>query len=289
MMLKIGDFSKITQVSIKTLRYYDKLGLLKPTWINRYTGHRFYQVGQIARLNRILVMKELGFTLEQIHQFLHENQSTEELRGLLKMKKAELEHQLQLEQERLQFIKNRLEQLDEAVDEPKNSEVLLHDLTDAHKEIIIMEPKIVAKDAFTIVGQKVVTKNQKGEIPQLWDQMGPRWQELTAVQNPEKFYGICGTMEDDGRFSYHVGQHVSQTDVLPADMESLTVAAQTYAVFRCTIPTIGETYEYAFNTWLPTSKYEAVPAPDFELYDEDFHPENSQTDPVYIYIPVKEK
>lgn len=287
-MLKIGDFSRLTQVSIKTLRYYDKLGLLKPAWINRYNGYRFYQITQIPQLNRILVMKELGFSLEQIQGFLQEDLPVAELRGMLKMKKAELEQHIQQEQERLQFINNRLRQLNEA-DEQQNYDILLQDLTDLRKETKIMEPKIITKKAFTVVGKKVISKNQNGEIPQLWDQMGPRWQEIGHVQNPEKYYGICEPTNDDGTFLYLAGQQVAQKDEIPAEMETFEVPAQTYAVFRCTIPTIGEIYEYAFKTWLPQSNYEHVPAPDFELYDEDFCPENSQTDPVYIYIPVKKK
>ena len=70
-MLKIGEFSKLAQVSIKTLRYYAELGLLTPGWVDRYTGYRYYTLQQLPRLNRILTLKELGFPLEQtlnLHQ-----------------------------------------------------------------------------------------------------------------------------------------------------------------------------------------------------------------------------
>jgi AraC family transcriptional regulator len=186
------------------------------------------------------------------------------------------------------LIEKRLRRLDEVGERPER-DYILKEITDIPKEITIMEPKIVSKSTFSVVGMQVVTKNEQGEIPQLWDKMGPRWQELKGVVNPEKYYGICGNTQEDGRFMYLAGQEVNQKSDIPAGMEITEVPEQTYAVFRCTIPTIAETYEYAFNTWLPQSDYEHVLSPDFELYDEDFHPETSQVDPLYIYIPVKHR
>ncbi len=65
-MFKIGDFSKLSQVTVKTLRYYDELGLLKPVEVDRFTGYRYYSADQLPRLNRILSLKDLGLSLEQI-------------------------------------------------------------------------------------------------------------------------------------------------------------------------------------------------------------------------------
>ncbi|MBE9472709.1 MAG: MerR family transcriptional regulator, partial [Chloroflexi bacterium] len=69
-MFKIGDFSRISQVSVKTLRYYDEIGLLKPAHVDRFTGYRYYSVDQSPRLNRILALKDLGLSLEQIARLL---------------------------------------------------------------------------------------------------------------------------------------------------------------------------------------------------------------------------
>jgi len=65
-MLKIGDFSKVSLVSVKALRYYDELGLLKPARVDAFTGYRYYSASQLPRLNRILVLKDLGLSLQQI-------------------------------------------------------------------------------------------------------------------------------------------------------------------------------------------------------------------------------
>jgi len=81
-VLKIGDFSKLAHVTVKTLRYYDELGLLKPVWSDRYSGYRFYSLEQLPRLNRILALKDLGFSLEQIRELLAEDLPPGRLRTL---------------------------------------------------------------------------------------------------------------------------------------------------------------------------------------------------------------
>src|SRR5438105_12762660 len=61
-MIKIGEFSKLVQVPVATLRYYDQVGLLKPVEVDRFTGYRYYSASQLPRLNRILALKGLGFS-----------------------------------------------------------------------------------------------------------------------------------------------------------------------------------------------------------------------------------
>src|SRR5215471_20138439 len=87
-VIRIGDFSKLSQVSIKTLRYYDEMGLFKPIDVDRFTGYRYYSVSQLPRLNRILALRDLGLSLEQIEQALN-GLTLDQLRGMLKMKHAE--------------------------------------------------------------------------------------------------------------------------------------------------------------------------------------------------------
>jgi DNA-binding transcriptional MerR regulator len=70
-MLKIGDFSSLAQVSIKTLRYYDERGLLSPAHIDPETGYRYYSASQLSQLHRILALKDFGFSLEQIATCSH--------------------------------------------------------------------------------------------------------------------------------------------------------------------------------------------------------------------------
>src|ERR1051326_3771883 len=89
-MIRIGDFSKLSRVSVKTLRFYDEMGLLKPIEVDRFTGYRYYEFHQLPRLYRILALKDLGFSLEEIGRLLAENLSTEQMRGMLKLRQAEI-------------------------------------------------------------------------------------------------------------------------------------------------------------------------------------------------------
>lgn len=111
-MLKIGDFSKVAHVTVKALRLYAELKLLKPAFIDRYTGYRYYELDQIPRINRILALKELGFSLQQIAKILNQAPSAEELRGMMRLKQAELEQRVREEQERLQRVAARLSQIE---------------------------------------------------------------------------------------------------------------------------------------------------------------------------------
>lgn len=110
-MIKIGDFARLSQVSIATLRHYDDVGLLKPISVDRFTGYRYYSVTQLPRLNRILALRDLGFSLEQIETVLN-GLTLEQLQGMLKMKHAEVQRHVAEEQERLTRITSRLKQIE---------------------------------------------------------------------------------------------------------------------------------------------------------------------------------
>ena len=93
-MLRIGDFSRLTQVTVKALRHYDSLGLLRPAHIDPDSGYRYYTSSQLPRLNRILAMKEMGFSLEQIGQLLDADLSAEQMRSMLLGKQDEVRDQI---------------------------------------------------------------------------------------------------------------------------------------------------------------------------------------------------
>jgi DNA-binding transcriptional MerR regulator len=69
-MFKIGDFARIAQVTVKALRYYDELGLLRPAYVDAFSGYRYYAAGKLPRLNRILALKDMGFSLDEIARLL---------------------------------------------------------------------------------------------------------------------------------------------------------------------------------------------------------------------------
>ncbi len=107
-MFRIGEFSRIARVSCRLLRYYDELGLLEPARIEADTGYRYYSAAQLPRLNRILVLRELGLSLEQIAQAMREELPVSTLRGMLLTRRAEVERTMQAEGERLRQIETRI-------------------------------------------------------------------------------------------------------------------------------------------------------------------------------------
>jgi DNA-binding transcriptional MerR regulator len=111
-MFKIGDFSRFTRVSVKMLRHYDRLGLLRPARIDPATSYRYYSADQLPRLNRLLALRDLGLTLEQIGPLLDADLPADQLRGMLRLKQAELAQQVQAQQQRLDAIQARLAQIE---------------------------------------------------------------------------------------------------------------------------------------------------------------------------------
>ncbi len=111
-MFGIGEFSKIAQVPASQLRYYDEIGLFVPASINSETGYRFYSVEQLAQLNRILALKDLGLSLGQIERLLETEIEPEEIRGMLVLRKAQIEQTLEAETARLRAVESRLQLLE---------------------------------------------------------------------------------------------------------------------------------------------------------------------------------
>lgn len=108
-MFTVGEFARIAQVSKRLLRYYDEIGLLKPLHTERFTGYRYYSAEQLSHLNRILALRDLGLSLEQIQEMLKENVATEEIQRMLLLKQAEIEQQVQRDLQRLHRIATRLQ------------------------------------------------------------------------------------------------------------------------------------------------------------------------------------
>ena len=103
-MLTIGEFARLGQVSPRMLRHYDDLGLLVPERVGPSSGYRLYGVQQLGRLHKIVALRDLGFSLEQVRQALAGELPAEELRGMFRLRKAQIEQSLEEEQERLRRV-----------------------------------------------------------------------------------------------------------------------------------------------------------------------------------------
>lgn len=97
--LKIGEFSKMMQVTVKTLRHYEQRGLLMPEEVDKWTGYRYYSISQMQRLNAIRDLQRQGFALEEIKELFDAGAQMPSV-DQLTQKIEETERQLQLLVER---------------------------------------------------------------------------------------------------------------------------------------------------------------------------------------------
>lgn len=149
-----------------------------------------------------------------------------------------------------------------------------------------MKPKTVQKSGFTVVGLKYHGENENNEIPQMWQELGPRTGEIAHMAGEDAAYGISANMDETGAFDYVAGFEVSSIEDVPEGMVAFQVPGGKYAVFRTTLPKIGETFQNAHRSWLPQAGLQPTGGPEFELYDEQFNPQDP-TSEFDLYIPVK--
>jgi DNA-binding transcriptional MerR regulator len=111
-MLSIGDFAGLGRVSVRMLRHYDAIGLLRPAHVDPHSGYRFYTAEQLRRLNRILALKDLGFSLQQVQVMIEEKVDLGELHGMLRLRRAELAVQVERDNARLALVDARLRMIE---------------------------------------------------------------------------------------------------------------------------------------------------------------------------------
>ena len=174
--LKIGEFSKMMQVTVKTLRLYEQKGLLQPDEVDEWTGYRYYNISQMQRLSSIRSLQGMGFSLAEIKEIFDNNPTVPPLEQL-EQKIVDCQRQLHMLQRRLQ---------------------LLLSLRDSRKEIIKMEKiSIQPLPSIIVASHRDVIKN--------WDALGPL---CTDVIGPEMHRlgcrctmpGYCFTVEHDKEY-----------------------------------------------------------------------------------------
>ena len=112
-MFGIGAFARLGGVSVRTLHHYDEQGLLAPAHVDPDTGYRWYEAEQLARLNRILALRDLGFALGDIGPVLADRVSADELRGMLRLRRLEARDRIDDEAARLARVESRLRRIEE--------------------------------------------------------------------------------------------------------------------------------------------------------------------------------
>jgi effector-binding domain-containing protein len=251
-MFKIGDFSRLTKVSVKALRYYDELELLRPIKVDEWTGYRYYSASQLPRLNKIITLKDLGFTLNQIVNMVDSDLSVEVLTSMLSSRKKELEETIKLEHEKLRKIEYLLSSLSKE-----------EDITMLNHDVIIkkVEPLPIA--------------SIRDIIPS-YSQQQHLWMEVAEYLQKEniKILPPCLVIYYDPGFKesqvdIEVAEHVNQTAAGNGRVTFRTLEAvedMACIVHKGSYETIYKSYGIIMK-WIEDNGYK-VTGPNRELYLE---------------------
>ena len=252
-MIKIGEFSKLVQVPVATLRYYDQVGLLKPVEVDRFSSYRYYSASQLPRLHRILALKGLGFSLEQIGVVLAEGLTPEQMRGMLRLRHAQISQQLVEVQSQLVEVEVRLQQIE------REEQLSTYDVILKH-----VEPLLVAS-VRAILPKHSAVGSLFGEVYEalgshVSEALGPHPEEggQTLVLCYDNEFKECGV---DGAAAFMLRCRVP--DCGRMRVHELPAATMAATVHHGSYNTIGEAHE-AILTWIEANGYRIV-GPDREL------------------------
>jgi DNA-binding transcriptional MerR regulator/predicted transcriptional regulator YdeE len=268
-MFKIGEFSKLVQVPVATLRYYDQVGLLKPLEVDRFTGYRYYSASQLPRLHRILALKGLGFSLEQIGAVLDEGLTAEQMRGMLRLRHAQISQQLADVQSQLVEVEVRLQQIE------REAEISTYDVMLKHVEPLLIASVRAILPKHSASGS-LFPEVYEAIVPHVAEALGPHpgqggqtlvlWYDTehkeADVDGAAAFILRC-PVPDKGRM---------RVEELPACTMAATVHHGSYN-------TIGEAHE-AILKWIEANHYRIV-GPDREIYLYNAMPIRLD-DPTYV-------
>lgn len=236
-MFKIGEFSKFCFVTIKTLRYYDKIGLLTPARVDESTGYRYYSAEQVSSLNRILALKDLGLTLEQIGSLADGDLSTDQVRGMLRLRQAELCQQMEDDQSRLAQVEWRLQQIDRS-DGHLNHDIVVKETPE--QRVASIRDRLAIDQVIPLFGEMYSCLRASGLSP-----AGP----LTAIYHDEEF--------PDGSFDVEIAVPVEQPipeDGRMANGQLPRVETMACVIHEGSFETLGRTYQHLL-TWMAANRY----------------------------------
>ncbi len=111
-MFSIGEFAGLGRVSVRMLRHYDALGLVRPAHVDPHSGYRFYSAEQLRLLNRVTALKDLGFSLHEVQTLIDEKLDAAEMRGMLRLRRAELASRMRQDTARLAQVDARLRMIE---------------------------------------------------------------------------------------------------------------------------------------------------------------------------------
>ncbi len=246
-MFKIGDFSRLCFVTVKTLRYYDEIGLLKPVKVDQFTGYRYYSSDQLPRLHYIMALKDMGLSLEDIATLVNNSLDPSQMRDIFILKQAELRQRLNEEQKRLEQVEKLLKQIEKEGKMPDYQVVM--------KKI---EPQIFASIREVIPDYGHVSELYGALIPYVFSHGGkPAGPTVYICHDPE-----FKEKDADVEAGIPITQAIPESDrVKVYELPGIEAACTVYKG-----PYEGITEAYSFlMTWIESNGYQ-ITGSDRELY-----------------------
>lgn len=275
-MFRIGEFSKIAQVPASLLRYYDDIGLFTPIRSDRDTGYRYYSVEQLSQLNRILALKDLGLALEQIKRLVLEQVSPEEIRGMLSLRKAQIEQTLQAETVRLRAVESRLQQLERG-EASQDDDVVLKSLA-AQPFLSLRHHFQDLEQTFAMIQQMNIAVAKQVKTKSLG--------RFAAVVHSELYEEKNWDLE----FGFYLNQALDLTVPLPngttLGVRELEPVEMALTAVRYGGPENGHLCYSAIGTWAEKHQYELI-GPGREVFIVPPKPGHEAEMVVEIQFPVK--
>ncbi len=267
-MLQIGEFSNVCQVSVKTLHHYDKIGLLVPAEVDRFTGYRYYRTEQIDTMNYIKRLKQYGFSLEEI-QHLITVSDRKELAGALRAQKEKLQRKQQEVAIALNELQTHISVFERTGDIMTYQKGYTVETKDSPAMNVLAVRAMMGVDEF---GKYYGTLFER--VPK---------EQVTPT-------GLNGARYHDKEFNHESSDvevfiGVKEKEKADMVMESCKCAM---TVHRGGYSTLSEAYG-AVVTWIIENGYEIAGAP-FDLYIktqfDSLPPEEWETE---VYFPVRKK
>ncbi|MDF2613327.1 MAG: MerR family transcriptional regulator [Clostridia bacterium] len=267
----IGMFSKINRITTKTLRHYDELGLLKPEYIDEFTGYRYYTTNQLMQLHRIITLKQMGLSLSDIKEILNNPRAID---LFLKLKEQDVLKSIEAEKAKLLQIRSYLSCI--KGENPKMYTPIIKELP----EVIVASMRQVVEgyDVFFDLVPNVMGKEMK--------RVGCE----CAV--PEYCFNI-----------YHDGEY-KEKDIDVEICEAVTemkedtnilkfkkidkVPAAICILHKGSYNKLGEAYAFAFN-WIKDNNYEVVGDPRESFIDGIWNKESEEDWLTEIQVPIRMK
>jgi len=257
-MYTIGMFSKINRITVKTLRHYDEIGLLKPSYVDETTGYRYYSTDQLPRLHKIITLKQMGFSLAEIIAVLDSSNYAQTLKEIMAVKEKEIISSIEAMNSKLVQIQNSLKEMEMKGDGFNMSyNVIIKELP----EVIVASKRII------IPGYNA-----------FFDIIPGMGREMEEIGCKYAVPGYCFTIYHDGEYrekdiDVEICQAVTE---LKNDTETLNfkklkaVPTAACVLHKGPYSKLGETYAHIFK-WISDNGYKIVD-----------HPRESYIDGIWI-------